>query len=378
MINIFGSGGSQELQDALDWYGDISLPELKEINPELYQEVVRLNPEMETASSLGPSAMEGISTDPAMKQAQMDALRKLQGIGSGEESLTDLSRRSQAESEINRNLKGNSDAIMQNLATRGMSGGGNELVSRQLNAQSGANRQADTDLQIRAQAEQRALQALMQSGQMAGDMEQQDYARKANVAQNQDAISRFNTQNQQQVQSRNVATKNNAQQMNAQNTQNVANQNVATRNNAQMYNENTRKQQNFSNQMGLQGAKAGVNQSIAENKERARGANQQLIGDMIVAGAAFSDERVKENISPLDSAEFLKHLDGYEYDYKDPKAHGEGPQVGIMAQDLEQVAPQAVSEDENGVKRIDYNKLGGPMLASLSDIDKRIKKLEDK
>lgn len=375
-----GTGGNRFFDQILPQYQNLTLPELKEINPELYQQVVELNPELEDTVKLGPSAFEGITLDPATRQAQMDALSRLEQIGSGELSLMDRANLNQIENEVNRNLKGNQDAIMQNLATRGMSGGGNELVSRQMATQSATNRQADMDMRVRAEAEQRALQALMQRGQIASQMEQADYARKANVAQNQDAISRFNAQNQQNVQQRNVANKNNTQQWNAQNTQNTYNQNVGLRNQTQMYNENTRKQQMYDNQFNRANALAGAYQVRGKKAQQDQmsdkedfGNFMQMMGSMAMG---FSDERVKKNVSPLDSAEFLKHLDGYEYEYKDPEAHGEGHQVGIMAQDLEKVAPQAVDEDENGVKRIDYSKMGGPMLAAMSDLDKRMKKLE--
>jgi hypothetical protein len=374
---IFGKGGDDNLKKALRAYKDVSLPELKELNPELYSQVVALNPELETSVQLGPSAMDGITTDPMLQQAQLDALRQLQNIGSGEEQLSDTVSKMQVEQDVNRNLKGNTDAIMQNLATRGMSGGGSELVARQLQAQGAANRQADMDMQIRAQAQQRALQALMQSGELAGSMEQQSFNRQATKADSQDAISRFNAQNQQQVQGRNVQSKNQAQQWNATNAQQTADRNVGVRNAAQEYNVGL-DQQNFNNQMALADAKSGVRRAQAQNDNDNRDREAGFVGGIISSGAAAyaSDVRVKENISPLDSAEFLKHLDGYEYDYKDPEKHGEGPQVGIMAQDLEKVFPQAVMTDEEGVKRVDHSKLTGPMLAALADMNKRLEDVE--
>lgn len=49
-----------------------------------------------------------------------------------------------------------------------------------------------------------------------------------------------------------------------------------------------------------------------------------------------------------------------------------------MAQDIEKGAPQAVKEDADGTKMVDYNKLGGPILASLADMNDRLKKVEGK
>lgn len=95
-----------------------------------------------------------------------------------------------------------------------------------------------------------------------------------------------------------------------------------------------------------------------------------------LAALAASDERVKENVSEFDVEAFLDSLTGYEYDYKDPQKHGEGKQVGVMAQDVEKEAPNLVVENKDGVKMIDYNKAGGPLFASLAEINKRLKKIE--
>ena len=49
----------------------IPLPVLQKMNPELYKQIISLNPEMDQSVQLGPSATEGISLDPKYKQAQM-------------------------------------------------------------------------------------------------------------------------------------------------------------------------------------------------------------------------------------------------------------------------------------------------------------------
>ena len=64
----------QQLQDAKN----LPLPILKQYYPELYKQVVQMNPELESAVNLGPSQMQGIATDPALRQAQLNALAKLQ------------------------------------------------------------------------------------------------------------------------------------------------------------------------------------------------------------------------------------------------------------------------------------------------------------
>ena len=56
----------------------------------------------------------------------------------------------------------------------------------------------------------------------------------------------------------------------------------------------------------------------------------------------------------------------------------QGPQLGVMAQDLEQseMGSKMVHEDENGVKRVDYNNNGSTMMAALAELNERLNKLE--
>lgn len=168
--------GSKYQEDLLRQAQNIPLPILKEYYPELYKSVVQINPELETAVNLGPSEMQGISTDPALKQAQMNALMKLQGIGeAGERDAQFMADASRLENDVNTNLQGQTGAISQNLAARGMSGGGSELVAKNIAAQGAANRQGQMAMDLNAQAQQRALQALMQSGQLGGQMDAQSF-----------------------------------------------------------------------------------------------------------------------------------------------------------------------------------------------------------
>lgn len=283
---FFGSGGAGENEKALKELQNVPLPVLKEFYPEVYKQVVSLNPELETTITLGPSAMEGISTDPRLKQAQMNALTKLQDIGNeGGMTLEDRGRLASINNEVNSNLKGNQDAIMQNMAARGMSGGMSEMVGRQNASQAAANRASQQGFDVQAAAQQRALTALMQAGEMGGQMQSHDFNQQAAVANSKDAISQFNAQNTQQVRNNNVNTKNNTQQWNATNAQNIANQNTGVRNDATQRNLDL-EQQKFNNRMAKAGAVSGAYGNLAASKDAARAAEMQFTGGLISAGAS--------------------------------------------------------------------------------------------
>lgn len=283
--SIFGDGGSDDAASALRTVQGVPLPILKEYYPELYKQVVSLNPELESAVTLGPSAMEGVSTDPRLKQAQMNALNKLMEVGNeGGMTLEDRGRLATINNEVNANLKGNQDAIMQNMAARGMSGGMSEMVARQNAAQAAANQASQQGFDVQAEAQRRALEAIMNAGNMGGNMQAQEFNQKAQVADSQDAISRFNTQNTQQVRNNNVNTKNQAQQWNAENTQNTANNNVNLNNQAQQYNLGL-SQQNFDNQMSKATGVANGYNNMAARKDADRQADMGFVGGLIGAGA---------------------------------------------------------------------------------------------
>lgn len=273
------------MQRLMDEARGIPLPVLKEYYPELYKQIVTLNPELETAIDLGPSQMAGIATDPALRTAQLSALQELQDIGSsGGMNLTDKANLERVLSETDLQRRGAEGAIMQNLATRGMAGGGQELVQRQMASQGASNLASQQGLDIAAQAQRRALEAIMQGGQLGGQMESQQFGQERAKAEAADAIARFNAANQQSVMERNVGARNVAQMTNAQMAQQIANQNVAQRGQSQMYNLNLPQQQ-YENQLkrlGLIGVATG---GAAEASARASEAQDRFMGGLLETGA---------------------------------------------------------------------------------------------
>ena len=288
IMNLLSGGNDQRAADMqgqiLRDVQNIPLPVLKEYYPELYKVVAEMNPEIETAVTLGPSQMQGIATDPSLRQAQLNALARLEQVGLGGQSAEDLARAAQVEQDVNTNLQGQMGAIGQNLAARGLSGSGLDLVQRNMAAQGAANRQATMALENKAQAERRALEAIMQSGQVGGQMQAQDFAQQQAKAQAADAIARFNAQNYQNVMGQNVDRRNQAQMYNVGTQQDVAGMNTGARNEAQQRNLNLAQQQ-YENELRKRGLVSGAQQSVADMYQRRGDAQRQFIGGLIGAGA---------------------------------------------------------------------------------------------
>lgn len=93
---------------------------------------------------------------------------------------------------------------------------------------------------------------------------------------------------------------------------------------------------------------------------------------------AMSDKRLKDDVKDADSdaRRMLDGLKAYTYKYKDEK-YGKGKQLGVMAQDVERVLPQAVVETREG-KALDAGKLAGGLAAMVSSVHRRVSKLEGK
>ena len=78
-------------------------------------------------------------------------------------------------------------------------------------------------------------------------------------------------------------------------------------------------------------------------------------GDVI---AYFSsDENLKENVTPIQNVfEKLEKINGYEFDWK-AESHHEGHDIGVIAQEIEQVLPEIVTLRDNGYKAVRYDRL---------------------
>ena len=100
-----------------------------------------------------------------------------------------------------------------------------------------------------------------------------------------------------------------------------------------------------------------------------------------IVAYSTSDIRWKKNINPIDSAlEKLQKLSGVEFDWiEDTKLHGnKGNDVGVIAQEVEEVLPQAVQTRDSGMKAVRYEKLIPLLIETIKEQQKQINELKDK
>lgn len=166
----------------------------------------------------GTTEYDKVQEDPQLRQAQIAALAQLQGLANeGGMNLTDKANLANLQGEAAAQERGARQAILQNAAARGQSGSGFELAAQLANQQGSATRNANNSLNVAAQAQARALQAMQQAGSTAGNIRNQDYGQASDKAKAQDIINQFNTANQNQLQQYKFGQQNNLEQQAFQN-----------------------------------------------------------------------------------------------------------------------------------------------------------------
>ncbi|PCI45892.1 MAG: hypothetical protein COB41_00445 [Proteobacteria bacterium] len=265
-----GETEAQNLRNlALQQLMQIEVPDIELMNrnylvPEMVGEY---NPEMEQALGLGASAMEDVAVDPRLASSQYSALEQLAGLADGGLSTADLGALEQIRRQSAAQDQAKQGQILQQMQQRGQGGSGAELIARLKSAQSSADRSSQEGLTIAQQAQQRALQALMNQGNMATTMRSQDVGEQSDIARAKDVISKFNVANQQNVGQRNVSSQNQSQQQNLANRQAIENQRANIRNREQDVNKGLY-QQRFQNEMTRQAPITGQQNSNAGNTQQ--------------------------------------------------------------------------------------------------------------
>lgn len=106
-------------------------------------------------------------------------------------------------------------------------------------------------------------------------------------------------------------------------------------------------------------------------------------GNDIVAYSS-SDKRWKENIKPIENAlDKVSKIGGYEFDWKElteeekkTQHSNEGHDIGVIAQEIEEVLPEIVTTRDNGFKGVMYEKIVPLLIESIKELQVEIDKLK--
>ncbi len=212
-------------------------------------------------------------------------------------------------------------------------------------------------------------------------MRDQDFKEQQAQASAQDVITNFNTQQSILARSGNVD-----REMLAAGTRQELNEKIANRQEARNKQESELQKEKFKRDTEVARGITELYKSKATAQD-AQGKSKSsktagIIGGIGKIASIFSDKNMKTNVSELkefDVNEFLNNITGYKYNYKDQERYGEGPQTGVMAQDLEKskMGSEMVDDTPEG-KSIDIGKLSTGLAASVSELHERLKQLEGK
>ena len=126
----------------------------------------------------GPSAMAEVYGErlaPEAAAAQKRALQQLQQVSEKGYTPEEEAALRQIQAETAATASSNRAATQEAFARRGISGGGAERVAAFQGAQAAANRAAQQGLDVAAQAQRRAFQAMQQTGALGGDVRRQAF-----------------------------------------------------------------------------------------------------------------------------------------------------------------------------------------------------------
>lgn len=95
-----------------------------------------------------------------------------------------------------------------------------------------------------------------------------------------------------------------------------------------------------------------------------------------------SDATLKKNVQPLENTlEKVRELRGVSFEWKDEGVNSgsdsDERHVGVIGQEVEQIFPELVSTDADGIRSVDYARLCVVLLEAVKELDKRVAAIAD-
>lgn len=98
-------------------------------------------------------------------------------------------------------------------------------------------------------------------------------------------------------------------------------------------------------------------------------------GDIIAFSS--SDERLKENITSIDNClQKVLSLDAIQFEWSNEQSTYSGKDVGLIAQQVNKIAPEIVSKRDDGFYAMKYEKMIPLLVGAIKEQNQEIEKLE--
>lgn len=114
----------------------------------------------------------------------------------------------------------------------------------------------------------------------------------------------------------------------------------------------------------------------------------QISGDLDVTGDinadgnitafASSDKRLKDNIKRLENPLIkISKLGGYEFDWNENQSSYKGHDIGVIAQEVQSIIPEIVSEKTDGYLGVRYEKIVPLLIEGIKELTNKVESLEN-
>ena len=105
------------------------------------------------------------------------------------------------------------------------------------------------------------------------------------------------------------------------------------------------------------------------------GSTIRASGDVIAFNS--SDERLKDNIIQIENPlEKMESIGGYEFDWNNNQQIYHGHDIGVIAQEIEKVLPEAVKDRGSGYKGVQYDKIIPLLIESIKELKQKVEDIE--
>jgi len=327
------------MQQAINEYTKLGYPPdySKALVLQEFERAGVLTPQLEQEVEIAASELGNVQEDQSIRDTQRQALEMLKQRGQVGLSAEDRAALNQVRGEVQRDSEAKRQQILQQMQARGMGGSGAELMAQLQSAQGASDQAATGSDAVMAQAQERALRALSESGQMAGQVRGQDFDVNSTRARALDERNRMLAENSVSRQARNVGALNQAQQLNLSEQQRVNDANVSMKNREQERQAQAQADR-YAQQLQFTAGKTGQLRDMADfrgdtaqrkyNEQVAMGKGIGGLADSgakamsggggldLIGAAGFSDENLKNDISYSDDEvvawmdRIAKHLKG--------------------------------------------------------------------
>jgi len=107
--------------------------------------------------------------------------------------------------------------------------------------------------------------------------------------------------------------------------------------------------------------------------------NGDLRASQDVIAYYSSDKRLKDNIVRIENPlEKIDKIGGYTFDWNDKQETYTGKDVGVIAQEIQEVLPELVTERDNGYLAVKYEKIVPLLIESIKELKQEVDEIKQK